>query len=201
MFGRTNFLGLAALVVSTAATPVVAAAHSDAQSSAHAQKQAVATPSFGSRIEFRDDFREPFLTGDLAGNGERDEVFIVRIAPQSARTSIASDVVVESLSSWGKRNLNKNGEPLALAIVHGTSNWKFLIHDGSDNSFFDTDIWRVHPLPLELARRGSNKARGLPLRIRRSKHDVLVLGTEAGIDTFLYFDGTKYVYYEPPEEP
>jgi hypothetical protein len=104
--------------------------------------------------------------------------------------------VVETF--WGARDLDERGEPLALAIVHTRSHQKFLIHG---NSFFGSPIWREHEVPLHLARRSSNKAKGLLSHVSLSRRDALVVGTEAGIETFLYFDGSKYAYYEPPDEP
>ena len=32
-------------------------------------------------------------------------------------------------------------------------------------------------------------------------HDILVVGTEAGIDTALYWTGQSYAWFQPVEEP
>lgn len=82
--------------------------------------------------------------------------------------------------------------------MHGKSGRKFLIH-GED--FFGSPIWEVHDIDLHVALRGSKEMRGFARHVRKMRNDILVVGTEATIDTALYFNGSKYALYEPPEEP
>jgi len=151
---------------------------------------------FGDRIELRSDVHQPFLVGDFDGQGATDKVFLVRIAAASTGKSIAKDVVVEGF--WRPSGIAAEGEPLALLIVNGKSGRAFLIHG---RSYFDSPIWHERQLPLHVAPRGSKAAHVFSKHVRSMRNDVLVLGTEAGIDTAVYFDGLKYALFEPNEEP
>jgi hypothetical protein len=88
---------------------------------------------------------------------------------------------------------------MALFIKLGKSNRTFLLTDMS--GFFDTPIWHQKPLPLEVAKRGSKTHSEFRAREKRIRHDILVLGTEAGIDTALYWNGKTFVLFAPAEEP
>lgn len=66
-----------------------------------------------------------------------------------------------------------------------------------DHAHFSTPIWQTTPLPINIIVRDSaEKIIGKNIR-----GDMLSLGTEAGIDIFLFWNGTNFELFEPKEEP
>jgi len=56
-------------------------------------------------------------------------------------------------------------------------------------------------VPLSLAKRGSKVFADFQRQKKAIRNDVLVVGTEAGIDTALYWTGKGYALFSPDEEP
>lgn len=74
---------------------------------------------------------------------------------------------------------------------------QFLIHDVNDVSLLDTDAAQeisilLKPSLVELE---------LPELSEQTKGDVIVIPTEAGIDTYLFWNGSTFQAYEPMELP
>ena len=150
---------------------------------------------FGNRVKPIPPFGKPFLLGDFDGDGVVDALYLVRIL-QAGQGAIALDVTVSD--PWGKKPVADAGEPLALAIVSGQGQRKFLLHDAD---FFSSPIWSQTELPLKIAKKGSPQFREFQRQAKGIKNDLLVPGTEAGIDIALYWDGKKYTLFWPKEEP
>ena len=171
----------------------------------HAGSAAPGTLSqlFGSRIEANGRFAQPFATGDLDGDGRPDAVYLVMILPQSPGHEIASDVTVIG-KLFGNAPLGPHGEALALAIVQAGGKRKFLFtgyHGEGVSSYFESPIWSGTPVPLAIAKRASKTFEQFHQEEKRIAHDILVVGTEAGIDTALYWTGQSYALFQPAEEP
>ena len=150
---------------------------------------------FGSRVTEHAGFKAPFLTADFDGDGEPDAVYVVAIAPGSAKKTLAANVAIAGFQT-DATHLDKQGEAFALAIVQGKSKHKTLVIGP-----FDTPIWTVSPPPVSVAKRGSQAFKDFQRQEKRIANDVLVLGTEAGIDVALYWNGKSFVQFAPNEEP
>jgi hypothetical protein len=150
---------------------------------------------FGDRVAPIANEPAPYASADFDGDGAADTVTVVSVA---AGKTLPGDVtVVPNLwasSSWHAAQ----GTKRALAIVVGKDHRKFLI---VDPDYFDTPIWTEKQLPLAVAKRGSKDFKYFQSQEKHIKNDVLVLGTEAGIDTALYWDGKSFELFEPNEEP
>ena len=156
---------------------------------------------FGSRISPNPRFRSPYLTADLDGDGIADRIYLVSVA--AGDKGMAPDVTVVS-NLWSSQPLGAHSEALAIAIVLGKNRRKFLItgYQGEGVSdFFASPIWGEKAVPLSVANAGSKTARDFEHENKSIKHDILVVGTEAGIDTALYWNGTTFAVFEPEEEP
>src|SRR5262249_2976490 len=70
-----------------------------------------------------------------------------------------------------------------------------------NGGYFDTPIWSGSTPPVAVAKRGSKAFREFQKQEKRIQHDVLVLGTEAGIDTALYWNGKTFALFQPNQEP
>jgi hypothetical protein len=157
---------------------------------------------FGSRVVKNPLSKVPFLTGDFDGDGVPDTLCLVTIKPASAQASFAKDVtLVENL--FNGTPIGGHSEKLAVAIVLGKDKRKFLLtaYGNGNSGFFDTPIWGTEPLPLDVAKRGSDQFKEFARGEKRIKDDVITVFTEAGIDTAVYWDGKKFDHYWPAEEP
>ena len=158
---------------------------------------------FGSRVQANDRFAAPFATGDFDGDGTPDAVYLVTILGQSADHKLASDVTVIS-KLFGLAPLGPRGESLALAILQDGGKRKFLLtgyQSEGVSGYFESPIWSGMPVPLAVAKRGSKSFAEFQQQEKKIRHDILVVGTEAGIDTALYWTGKSYAIFRPIEEP
>jgi len=158
---------------------------------------------FGSRVSENTRFKAPYLTADLDGDGAADTVYLVSIAAASPRAIIAPDVAVIS-RLFHSQPLGAHEEKLAIAIVFASGKQKLLVtgYQGEGVSgFFSSPIWSEKSVPLSAAKRGSQTFMDFQKQEKRIRNDILVIGTEAGIDVALYWDGKTFVLFEPDEEP
>jgi hypothetical protein len=158
---------------------------------------------FGSRVTANARYKAPLFTGDFDGDGTPDAAYLVTILPESAQDKLAGDVTVIG-TQFGREPLGSRGEALALAIVQKSGRQKYLLtgYDGEGVSdFFGSPMWGSLPPPIDVARRGSKAFRTFQAEEPGIKHDILVVGTEAGIDTALFWNGQSYVLFSPAEEP
>lgn len=177
---------LAAAIVGLAWTP----------RDAGAQQPGSADPValFGPAVAAHPLAKAPFAELDLDGDGKPDRVWVVRVTRGGA-DALAKDT--RRANPLGKRGLGARGEPLAIAIAHGSGE-RWLVHD---SEFFATPIWQSTPLPLEAARRATKKHREAVSAGAKPRGDLLLLGTEAGIDVALFWNGRAYAVNAPKEEP
>ena len=163
----------------------------------------VVTPLFGSRVSENARFKAPYLTADLDGDGAADAIYLVSIAAASPKAVIAADVTVSSRLFYSQP-LGAHAEKLALAIVLAKGKRKFLItgYEGEGvTDFFDSPMWGETSIPLSVAKRGSQAWQDFQRQEKRIRNDALVVGTEAGIDMALYWNGKAFALFEPSEEP
>jgi len=154
---------------------------------------------FGSRVAENPRFKAPVMIGDFDGDGVPDALYLVSVKPSSPAASFAKDVtVVDGL--WYSQPLGSHGEKLVPAIVFGKTGRKFLLpgHEDSGTDFFESPIWSADPIPLSVAVKGSKQFMQFAKADKRIKNDVIVIGTEAGDDTALFWTGKKFAWYEPP---
>ena len=158
---------------------------------------------FGSRVTANARFKAPLFTGDFDGDGTADAAYFVTVLPESGQAKLAGDVTVID-TAFGREPLGARGEAVALAIVQKGGRQKFLLtgYEGEGVSdYFGSPIWDSLPPPIDVAKRGSKAFRTFQAEEPGIKHDILVVGTEAGIDTALFWNGQSYVLYAPVEEP
>ncbi len=146
------------------------------------------------------------FVGDFNGDGKPDLVVLIRWAggpPPPGVTQLAPWPSPPGRRAKRREAVSARQSSVALALFHGqgAAGWRqpqqvFLLMAGdrlSSPIFSDPEGGQ-----LAVVRKGTRRGAGLP-PARRG--DVLRIPTEAGIDTFLYWDGKTYSVYEPQEEP
>ena len=158
---------------------------------------------FGSRVAASERFKTPFATGDFDGDGETDSLFLVSIQAAAPGQRLNDDVSVQG-KLFGREALGDRPEGLALAVLLAGGKGKFLLtgYEGEGvTGYFESPIWNEAEPPLGVAKRGSESFEAFHRQLPRIEHDIIVVGTEAGIDTALYWTGNSFALFQPAEEP
>lgn len=162
------------------------------------------TASFGSAVEAVTGFKPFFLTGDFNGDAMPDIVIAVRI--KERRTALPKDVRLLN-PFYGSPKVTYPSNPasenkMALAIIHS---WKgpqpaakfLLIGEGPILIFvYDriSDLDGAKNL-MELMSKRGKRPRGAYFP-PTAKGDVILLGTEVGSESPLYWNGKTYRWEE-----
>jgi hypothetical protein len=146
---------------------------------------------FGGGVSVNARFKQPFAAADFDGDGKADSLYVVSLAAGLPGRDVS--VIDRLFGSGAARGPRK----IALAFAMGNGR-KFIVSDGD---FFATPVWSQTPPPLGIARRGSAQFDSFKAQEKRITNDIAVLGTEAGIDVALYWNGRIFALFEPREEP
>ncbi len=171
--------------------------------------EALAT-DFGPAVEVVTAFRPFHLIGDFNGDGAQDVVVVVRI--KGRRSALPKDVrVIDPFQGGGPSGFPANpaaNNKLALAIIHS---WKasrpagkflligespILILEYNRATSSEPDD-RKDLIELMSKRDKRRKGEKLPAR---SKGDVILLVTEVGGDSMLYWNGKTYHWEDSPDD-
>lgn len=158
---------------------------------------------FGPRVTASERFQAPFATGDFDGDGKPDSLYLVSIRGAAPGSSLNGDVTVLG-GLFGQEALGDRPEGLALAVLLGGGKGKFLLtgYEGEGvTSYFESPIWSNPEPPLGVAKRGSADFEAFRRQEPHIAQDIIVVGTEAGIDTALYWTGSSFALFQPAEEP
>ncbi len=169
-----------------------------------AKVQAVVQRLFGPNVDAAADRSPYYVTGDF--NDDRREDLLVLVRLKGPRGSLPNEVSV--LDPWHLESTPSNAASvLALAVVHGsTEGWDTSTPSGrfllADKEFFSTPIWEQSAgAPISLMKKHLTMPARRVVLPKMAKGDAVGLGTEAGIEIVLYWDGKTYRIYEPKEEP
>lgn len=158
---------------------------------------------FGPRVTASERFQAPFATGDFDGDGKPDSLYLVSIRSAAPGITLNGDVTVLG-GLFGREALGDRPEGLALAVLLASGKGKFLLtgYDGEGTTgFFESPIWSEPEPPLAVAKRGSADFAAFQRQEPHISQDIMVVGTEAGIDMALYWTGRSFALFEPAEEP
>ena len=145
------------------------------------------------------------LAGDFNGDGLEDRLEWVQVA---AGTQLPQGLVVANPWDRQPARAGRAALPVAFAIRHGTATggpcrrW-LLAHP----NLLASPLWRSYLAgeentpPLSLVRSGSKEHQAWRRRVKTLRGDGIVMGSEAGIDLLLYWTGSAYGVFWPPEEP
>lgn len=133
------------------------------------------------------------LSGDLDGDGRLDRVWMQLAGGGRAR----------AYDPWrGQVRAAERGRP-TLVVAWGRP----MVAGGAcalvqNRRFFSTPIWDADPPPLALLARAAPEARAFAgPQTLRWRGDGILLGTEAGVDILLYWDGRRFRIAYSGDEP
>lgn len=165
---------------------------------------------FGSTVEAVTAFRPFYLTGDFNGDGAQDVVVVVRI--KGRRSTLPKDVrVIDPFQGGGPSGFSANPaaeNKLALAVIHSWNATrpagKFLLIGESPILILEyaratsSEPGERKNLIELMSKRGKRRKREkLP---PGSKGDVILLSTEVGGDSVLYWNGRTYRWEDSPDD-
>jgi len=156
---------------------------------------------FGDSVREATDRDAQHFQGDFDGDGVMDQLFIIETTGKAG--DIQKGVTV--WDSWANQSIDPSTNladlpGVSLAILHGLNSTQapkaFLLYDQRPISVLDAGVARDLSVLVH-----SSFSKEIPELESMAKGDALVIPTEAGIDTYLYWDGTTYRFYEPEEIP
>jgi hypothetical protein len=132
------------------------------------------------------------MAADFDGDGVADEFTIIRDATKEAGAS-----GIQLANPWGLAPKEKP-KGLGLRIRLSRASQTYLLHDPD---FFGSPMWiegkpAVKVITKKNAQYGAWKKQAPGLQ-----GDAIELGTEAGIDILLYWNGKQWHIYWPSEDP
>jgi hypothetical protein len=134
------------------------------------------------------------MAADFDGDGVADEFTLTREAEK--RTG---DSAVRLVNPWNTAKASKKpAKGLGFIVRLSRTPQTYLLHDPD---FFDTPIWKEGKPPMEVITRQDRRYREWKKQVPSLQADALQLGTEAGIDILLYWNGKRWRIFWPDEEP
>jgi hypothetical protein len=186
------------------AVSLLSAASSAAQLPTRASLSEAVEKSFGSVVEAVTYSKPFYLTGDINGDRVQDLVIVVRV--KGSRSSLSKDVrVVNPFEP--KAGIPFPTDPaqenkLAIAIIHSWKNsqpaGKFLLIGDSPILILESSRPTSGPEAGDMKLMARNaRRRNFP---RAAKGDVILLITEVGGDSQLYWNGRIYLWEDSAED-
>ena len=134
------------------------------------------------------------MAADFDGDGVADDFTITREANKAAR-----DSAVRLVNPWeGARPSKQPPKGLGFVVRLSRAPQTYLLHDAS---FLSSPIWTEGKPPIEIITRQDRKYRAWKKQVPVLQGDAIQLGTEAGIDILLYWNGKQWRLFWPDEEP
>ena len=144
-------------------------------------------------------FATSVLAADFDGDGIADEFIVTRDA---AKASKEAGIVL--VNPWKKKNSSLNTQPSTL---NGTLGFIVRLSRGAkryrlcDPEFLGSPAWKEQKPPVETITRTDKRYREWKKEVPALKGDAIQLGTEAGIDILLYWDGKQWRLFWPKRSP
>jgi len=131
---------------------------------------------------------------DFDGDGVADEVSITREADKAAK-----EPAVRLVNPWEKARQSKQAaEGLGFIVRLSRGPQTYLLHDPK---FLSSPIWTEGKPPWEIITHRDPRYRNWKEQVPALRADAIQLGTEAGIDILLYWNGKQWRLFWPNEEP
>ncbi len=133
------------------------------------------------------------LGADFDGDGVADEFTVTRDAAKAAK-----ETGVLVANPWKKTDSSKSPKGLGFIVRLSRTAKRYLIHDPE---FLSSPAWKEQKPPVETITRTDPRYRAWKKQVPALQGDAIQLGTEAGIDILLYWNGKQWRLFWPAEEP
>lgn len=128
------------------------------------------------------------LTGDFDGDGVADRLW-VRRQSRAALPALAWD-------PWNSR-LRRNAGVAFMLVIDRRDACTLI----QNRRFFSTPIWQDSPAPLQVLPHDAPQGESWKTVAPRWRGDGILLGSEAGIDILLYWDGRRFRVVHSDDTP
>ena len=136
---------------------------------------------------------------DFDGDGTTDKAIISQL--KGTATSLSKIITVVHPWPFNKQSVNTDdlsaGSKNNFYIILSQTKTGYVINDANPISILDTEAAQK----LFVVKKDKLSEMGLDEIRENSKGDLLGIPTEAGIDTFLYWNGATFISFEPLETP
>lgn len=145
--------------------------------------------------------RKSTFTLDANGDGVKDLLFILNV-DLIAKNLPAQVKVIRPWKYYGDskspNNFHQGGKvALFVRLKSSEGDSEYLIWDANSPSVLDTEA----ALDLTISKLANVAQEDLPPLKKLARGDLIVIPTEAGIDTYLYWNGNTFAVYEPSDTP
>ena len=148
-----------------------------------------------SNFALSEGFKQQQKAFDFNADGLVDYIYYVDVTENIDSTS--NDISLDVVQPWLKMDEQKKGSKTGVLIIHGGDVLPRLIHDKNDFSVLDARAM----LQSKVIRKEKIKFIEEAELNSKAKGDVILIPTEAGIDSFIYWDGLAYQLYEIVDIP
>lgn len=135
-------------------------------------------------------------TGDFNGDGVIDRLWT--LPPAAARPAAGREWARDP---WRDRQRPFDPAAMALVLALGGGTPSAACTVIQNRRFFATPIWEEGDKPVHILSRNDPAALAWRQFARRWRGDGILLGTEAGVDVLLYWDGRRYRIAYASEAP
>jgi len=132
---------------------------------------------------------------DFNADGLVDYIYYVNVTANIESTT--NDISLDIDQPWLKIDDQKKGSKTGVIIIHGGDVLPSLIHDKNDISVLDASAM----LQSKVIKKDKIKFIEEAELSTKAKGDIILIPTEAGIDSFIYWDGLMYQLYEVIDVP
>ncbi len=132
---------------------------------------------------------------DFDGDGATDEIFVTGL--KGSEAELLKNIVLIRPWEFDKKRTNTAdlaaGSKNSFYILLSSTKSAYIVNDANPVSILDTDAAR----DLFAFKKRDILDMGLDEISEMTKGDLLGIPTEAGIDTYLYWNGNTFISYEP----
>jgi hypothetical protein len=148
-----------------------------------------------SNFSISERFKQQQEAFDFNADGLVDYIYYVDVTGNIE--TISNDISLDVVQPWLKMDEQKKGSKTGVVIIHGGDVLSSLIHDKNDVSILDASAM----LQSKVIKKDRIKFIEEAELISKAKGDIILIPTEAGIDSFIYWDGLTYQLYEVIDIP
>jgi hypothetical protein len=139
-----------------------------------------------SNFSISERFKQQQEAFDFNADGLIDYIYYVDVTENIE--TISNNISLDIVQPWLKMDDQKKGSEIGVIIIHGGDVLPSLIHDKNDISVLDASAM----LQSKVIKKDKIKFIEEAELISKAKGDIILIPTEASIDSFIYWDGLTY---------